>query len=108
MVLLLSTTTAVVLACGLALAAPAHLDAGFDGDGKVVTDFGGNEEAQEVAVQPDGKIVAVGHASPSAPGNEDPVGTQDMLVMRHKADGSLDGSFGNAGKRIVDFGPGYE
>ena len=36
------------------------LDPSFDGDGKVVTDFGGLEEAHGVVVQADGKIVVVG------------------------------------------------
>jgi len=38
------------------------LDTSFDGDGKVTTDVGGSEDASNsVAIQPDGKIVAVGY-----------------------------------------------
>ena len=58
------TTMAAVLACGLALAATADLDATFDGDGKVATDYGADDYAQDVAVQSDGKIVAVGTTAP--------------------------------------------
>ncbi|MBI2458623.1 MAG: hypothetical protein HYV46_21145, partial [candidate division NC10 bacterium] len=35
------------------------LDATFDGDGKVTTDFGANtDEAMALVLQPDGKLVA--------------------------------------------------
>jgi uncharacterized delta-60 repeat protein len=56
------------------------LDATFDGDGKVVTAFGGGDT--EVAVQPDGKIVVVGTVTGS-----------DIALARYNADGSLDLSF---------------
>ena len=36
------------------------LDTSFSGDGKLTTDFGGVDEANGVAIQADGKIVAVG------------------------------------------------
>jgi uncharacterized delta-60 repeat protein len=37
------------------------VDTGFDGDGKLITDFGGTfDAAYDVRVQPDGKIIAVG------------------------------------------------
>jgi uncharacterized delta-60 repeat protein len=36
------------------------LDAGFGTNGKVVTDFGGREDASAAVVQPDGKIVVAG------------------------------------------------
>ena len=39
------------------------LDTSFSGDGKQTTDFGGVDEANGVAIQADGKIVAVGDAS---------------------------------------------
>ena len=35
-------------------------DAGFSGDGKRRTDFGGSDQAAGVAIQADGKIVAAG------------------------------------------------
>ena len=43
------------------------LDPSFSGDGKQTTDLGGLDQANGVAVQGDGKIVAVGGAgTPSA------------------------------------------
>lgn len=54
----------VLTAPGAALAAPGDLDPGFDGDGRVVTDFGGYDESRDMAVQADGKIVTVGLSEP--------------------------------------------
>ena len=39
------------------------LDTSFSGDGKQTTDFGGDDGATGVALQSDGKIVAVGSSS---------------------------------------------
>src|SRR5207237_7730409 len=35
-------------------------DTSFDGDGKVITDFGGSDSAMSVVIQSDGKIIAGG------------------------------------------------
>jgi hypothetical protein len=51
---------ALVGAAGLALGAPGDLDPGFDGEGRVVIDYGGADRANDVLVQPDGKILAAG------------------------------------------------
>lgn len=76
-----------------AYAAAGDLDPSFDSDGKVVTNsFGSSDEANAVALQPDGKIVVVGEN-----------GT-DFLVARYNTDGSLDFSFGTGGKVTADFG----
>src|SRR5919106_171896 len=58
------------------------VDPTFDGDGKVTTDFGGGDEANGVAIQTDGKIVAAGVLI--IPGN--PV---DFALARYNPDGSL-------------------
>jgi uncharacterized delta-60 repeat protein len=42
--------------------ANGSLDTSFDGDGKLVTDVGGDDGARSVAIQGDGKIIAAGHA----------------------------------------------
>src|SRR5262249_11182498 len=70
--------------------ADGTLDASFDSDGKVTTPVGtSNDYAQDVTVQPDGKIVVAGSSSS---------GTEtDMAVVRYNADGSLDTSFGTGG-----------
>jgi uncharacterized delta-60 repeat protein len=81
-----------------ALARPGDLDRTFGVNGKVVTDFGGLEAVEDLAVQSDGKIVAVGTTF-----NPD---TQDaqVLVARYRRDGSLDRSFGLGGKVTTRFG----
>jgi uncharacterized delta-60 repeat protein len=72
------------------------LDASFDGDGKVTTDFGGSDELLGLALQRDGKLVAAGDAAPA--------GDSDSLVARYNTDGSLDASFDGDGKVFTDFG----
>ena len=90
-VLLLLIFATLVPLC--AYAAAGDLDPSFDSDGKVVTNFfGSSDEANAVALQPDGKIVVVGEN-----------GT-DFLVARYNTDGSLDSSFGTGGKVTTDFG----
>lgn len=74
------------------------LDSSFDGDGRVTTDFaGGFDQANAVAIQADGKIVAAGAAAIS--------GT-DLAVVRYNADGSLDPSFDGDGMVTTDYGFG--
>jgi uncharacterized delta-60 repeat protein len=75
------------------------LDTGFGSDGKVTTNFlGAPCEATAMALQPDGKIIAVGRSL--QPDIEQP----DVLVMaRYNADGSLDKSFGSEGMVSYDF-----
>jgi uncharacterized delta-60 repeat protein len=66
-------------------------DTGFDGDGSVETGFGGREEgASDVALQPDGKIVAVGASCCSSP-------DLGFVIARYAPDGSLDSNFGTDG-----------
>ena len=74
------------------------LDITFDGDGKVTTVFGSLDEAFAVAIQPDGKIVAIGHTLIQPPG------TADFALARYNPNGSLDTTFGNGGKVTTDFG----
>jgi len=71
-------------------------DASFDGDGKLTTDFSGTgkDRADDVAVQPDGKIVVVGTTLVQlAQGSEFLV-----AVARYDGDGSLDRTFSSDGK----------
>ena len=75
-------------------------DATFGGGGKVNTDFFGfNDGCFAVAVQTDGKIVAAGGAFAGDTNN-------NFALTRYNGDGSIDGSFGNAGKVSTDFGGG--
>ncbi|MFQ5922276.1 MAG: LamG-like jellyroll fold domain-containing protein, partial [Anaerolineales bacterium] len=80
------------------------LDTSFDGDGIATIDVGGlSDDGEAVAVQPDGKIVIVGHAMNAT--------DDDVALARYNPDGSLD----NAGCSVVvvnstgdgtDFNPG--
>jgi uncharacterized delta-60 repeat protein len=67
------------------------LDQSFSGDGKQTTDFGGG--ATGVAIQGDGKIVAVGAN-----------GHGGFALARYNPNGSLDPSFSGDGKQMTDFG----
>lgn len=69
------------------------LDSSFDSDGRVVISGPGNDRAQAVALQPDGKIV-VG-------GTTDVAGSNDFLVARLNPNGSLDGTFGSGGRQLI-------
>jgi uncharacterized delta-60 repeat protein len=74
-----------------------NLDTTFDGDGKVTTDFGGNDEgAKSVAIQSDGKIVVAGHS-----GN---IGSTDFQLARYNSNGSLDTTFDGDGKVTTTVG----
>jgi uncharacterized delta-60 repeat protein len=77
------------------------LDTTFDGDGKVMTDFGsGYDGAQAVVLQPDGKIVAAGYAYNGT--------DYDFALARYNSDGSLDTSFSGDGLKMTDFGSGND
>lgn len=72
------------------------LDGSFGSGGLVTTSFGGTfSEALAVAIQPDGKIVALGIS--------DANGDFDFALARYNANGTLDSAFGNAGKVLTDF-----
>ena len=69
---------------------PGDPDPSFGGDGKVTTAVGtGNDSAQAVAVQADGKVVVAGFAQIG--------GVEDFAVIRYLTDGSLDPAFGTGG-----------
>jgi uncharacterized delta-60 repeat protein len=76
------------------------LDATFDGDGKVTTDFGGRSDgADDVAIQPDGKMVVAGSGFPAV------VRPVDFALARYNRDGTLDTTFGDGGKVLTTFEP---
>jgi uncharacterized delta-60 repeat protein len=96
------TLAVVTVACvgpllvrAAALAAPASLDPTFGGDGKVTTNFTGSfDGAAAVAIQGDGKVVAVGSAG-SFDGR--------FAIARYDTDGSLDPTFGGDGTVRTNF-----
>jgi len=73
-------------------------DTSFGNVGQVTTDFFGMEDdAFSVLIQPDGKIVAVGSAN-------NPATYYDFAAVRYLSNGTVDTTFGNAGKVSNDFG----
>jgi uncharacterized delta-60 repeat protein len=70
------------------------VDPTFGDDGIVQTAFSGYDDLAGIAVQPDGKIVATG--SSGGPGHGDDFET--MALARYEPNGSLDPTFGTAGK----------
>src|SRR6266513_498901 len=73
-------------------AADGDLDPSFGSGGKVITDFNNSTDyLNRIALQPDGKIVAIGDTHPSHKG----------ALARYNPDGTLDPTFGNGGKVIT-------
>ena len=71
-----------------------HLDPTFGGDGKVTTNFTAyDDEASDVAIQTDGKIVAAGRAG----------GCSRFALARYRTNGRLDPTFGGDGKVTTRF-----
>jgi uncharacterized delta-60 repeat protein len=82
---------------GLALdryTASGELDSAFGSGGHVLTELGWYSEANGVAVQPDGKIVAAGRAPAGA--------VSGFVVARYEPDGSSDVTFGRHGVVVSD------
>jgi uncharacterized delta-60 repeat protein len=73
------------------------LDVSFDTDGKLVTAIGsGNEYCYSLAIQRDGKIVAVGYSNNGS--------NNDFALARYNINGTLDTSFDADGIVTTDFG----
>ena len=64
-------------------------DNSFSGDGKVVTDLGGDESVWDVATTPDGKIVVGGTYQQALNVN--------VMLVKYNSDGTLDQSFNGSG-----------
>ncbi len=90
----------VALVAALVAATPAsartgRLDRDFGRRGLVRTSLGsGADVATAVAVQADGRIVVAGHSRSAG-------GTSKVALVRHRADGALDPSFGRGGKVLA-------
>ena len=70
-------------------------DNSFNGNGQIIPDYGtGNESAQDVAIQSDGKIVVAGQGFASP-------GTLSLVVARFNPDGSADNTFNGNGISIT-------
>jgi uncharacterized delta-60 repeat protein len=76
--------------CVMRFNTDGSFDTGFGTGGKVTTQVGpGNDEARNVAIQSDGKIVVTGFSSNGT--------NNDFAVVRYTATGALDASFGTGG-----------
>ncbi|HEY5616144.1 MAG TPA: delta-60 repeat domain-containing protein, partial [Bacteroidota bacterium] len=85
--------------------ADGSLDLSFGSGGKVTTDFLGLADvANAVAIQPDGKIVAVGYDNVTSFA----LFLFDFALARYKSDGSPDASFGSGGKVTTNFFGSYD
>jgi uncharacterized delta-60 repeat protein len=71
------------------------LDASFGSAGKVITSFGGIDQASAVILQPDGKILVAGQTDTGI--------SIDFALARYMPDGSLDGAFGTGGRVTTNF-----
>jgi uncharacterized delta-60 repeat protein len=77
-------------------------DTSFGSDGLVKSDIALNAEADAVALQPDGKIVAAGS---TVEATDDPsIFARNFTLARYLPDGRLDTSFGSGGLVTTDFG----
>lgn len=76
-------------------------DNSFDGDGKLLTFLGSEDDGvNAVVVQPDGKIVAAGFGHNGV--------NSDFALVRYLTDGTPDASFGTGGKVLTNITPMYE
>ncbi len=88
----------MLLVVSSAQASPGALDTSFGTGGKVLTSFGTpDDEADDVALQKDGKIIAAGYAWIGGHG--------DFALARYNANGSLDTTFGTGGKVTTAVSP---
>lgn len=72
------------------------LDNTFSFDGMVTTDFdGASDQAKDVKIQPDGKILVVGNVFQGQAG---------IGLIRYNTDGTLDTGFGTNGKVVTTYG----
>lgn len=77
------------------------LDTTFSGDGMVFVDFGpGDDIANSLAIQSDGKIVVAGSASNGT--------NTDLAVARLNSNGTLDTTFSGDGRNTVAVGTGND
>lgn len=96
--LTLSLSIALALGASAAFATPGDLDVRFGSNGKQTTSFSPwNDQARDVALQSDGRIVLAGRAG-NTEGTED-----DFALLRYGTDGNLDTSFGTGGKVTTAF-----
>src|SRR3954447_5804868 len=98
-VVLAALGASLAITTGSAAAAPGDLDSTFAGGGKLTLQPGGKQsEIDDVALQPDGKLVLVGWIDQDGNG-----GNLDFLVVRLNPDGSFDQGFCSGGMAAMRF-----
>jgi uncharacterized delta-60 repeat protein len=98
------------------LNANGAFDNTFTADGTAITDFapdfsiGSEDQANDVTVQADGKILVTGFtttaAATSGPVSTPNINNKNFAMARYNTDGTLDQTFGFHGKVITDVGAG--
>jgi uncharacterized delta-60 repeat protein len=82
-------------AAAMRFLADGTLDPAFGAGGKTTFGFSANDNAvTSLALQPDGRILVAGYTF-------DARGVSDFALARLSANGSIDGTFGNAGKVVT-------
>ncbi|MBI5790324.1 MAG: M10 family metallopeptidase C-terminal domain-containing protein, partial [Rhodocyclales bacterium] len=76
--------------------ADGSLDTGFDGDGKLSIDLGGDDFAESIVLQADGRIVVAGSRENGL--------YDEFALIRLNVDGSLDSGFDGDGKVVTAIG----
>jgi uncharacterized delta-60 repeat protein len=78
--------------------ADGSLDGSFGNGGKVITDLGADDEAEDVAVLGNGKVVAAGVKGGIV------AAEPHVALVRYNADGMLDPTFGRGGQLVLGVG----
>jgi uncharacterized delta-60 repeat protein len=77
------------------------LDGTFGGDGRVTTEFGGDDFAYKVIQLGDGRLLVAGEADTDQ-------NICDVALARYRPGGGLDTTFGGDGRVTTSFGPGCD
>jgi uncharacterized delta-60 repeat protein len=86
--------------CAVRYNANGTLDATWNGTGKVITAVVGAREVTATTLQPDGKVLLAGSCSNGT--------NNDFCAARYNANGTLDSTWGSAGKVITPIGTGAD
>ncbi len=97
--------SSVFIPGSLASGSGGSVDTTFGTGGIVITAVGNEEDvANDVVVQPDGKIIAGGYTQTVANNTS----SRNFALVRYNADGSLDQTFGTGGRVTTDFNSGQD
>lgn len=97
-VLALSVAAVLLLPSTQAAAAPGDLDLDFNGLGYNVTNVDRVDQAYDVAVDSNDRVVVAGFAYSNV------TASREFAIVRYDEDGSLDDTFGGVGRIVTDLG----